>query len=100
MHEFVNDLIDGNYSGACALLTKDARAAIGGSQCAQKLTLAMSLSGSHAKKVMRRQAAKIDHWPVSVHGATATVRNTNGSKTQFVKSGGRWLIGTGGLTTQ
>jgi hypothetical protein len=99
MHEFVNDLIDGNYSGACGLLTKQAKAGIGGSQCAQKLTLAMSLSGSHVKDVMRRQARKIDHWPVSVHGSTATVRNTNGSKTHFVKSGDRWLIGTGGLTT-
>ena len=100
MHEFVNDLIDGNYAGACGLLTKQAKAGIGGSQCTQKLTLALSLSGSHVKDVMRRQARKIDHWPVSVHGSTATVRNTNGSTTHFVKSGGRWLIGTGGLTTQ
>jgi glucose-6-phosphate isomerase len=100
MHQFVNDLIDGNYSGACGLLTNAAKAGIGGSQCAQKLALAMSLSGSHVKDTMRRQARKIDHWPVSVHGSTATVHNANGSTTHFVKSGGRWLIGSGGLTTQ
>ena len=98
MHEFVSDLIDGNYASACALLTESARARIGGSQCAQKLAFGMSLAGNQAKDTMRRQARKIDHWPVSVHGSTATVRNTNGSTTHFVKSGSRWLIGTGGLT--
>lgn len=100
MHAFVNDLIDGNYSGACDLLTHAAKAGVGGSQCAQKLALAMSLSGSHVKDTMRRQARKIDHWPVSVRGSTATVHNANGSTTHFVKSGGRWLIGSGGLSTQ
>ena len=100
MHAFVNDLIDGNYSGACGLMTSTVKAGIGGSQCAQKLALAMSLSGSHVKDTMRRQARKIDHWPVSVHGNTATVHNVNGSATHFVKSGGRWLIGSGGLSTQ
>ena len=100
MHEFVNDLLDGNYAGACGLLTTGARAAIGGPACAQKLAFAMSLSGTQLKDTMRRQAGKIDHWPVSVHGSTATVHNTNGSTTQFVKQGGRWLIGRGGLTRQ
>ena len=98
MHEFVNDLLNANYSGACGLLTPAARARIGGSQCTQKLAFAMSVSGTQIKDTMRRQAGKIDHWPVSVHGNTAIVHNANGSITHFEHSGGRWLIGSGGLT--
>jgi hypothetical protein len=95
LREFANDLLGGNYSGACDLFTTSARGQVGGSGCANLLAQAMKTSKS--KSDVQKALPKIDTWPVAVHGNTATTPNVNGgSQTTFVKQGGRWLIGAGG----
>lgn len=96
LHQFVNNVLDGNYAGACGLMTTSARAQLGGSQCSQRLGQAMQLASSSQKAAARKQAAKIDSFPVSVHGDTATISNPGGgSPTTLVKQNGHWLISGG-----
>ncbi len=95
LREFATDLLSGNYSGACDLFTASARGQVGGSGCAN--LLAQAMKDSKSKSDVKQALPKIDSWPVSVHGNTATTPNVNGgSPTTFVKQGGRWLIGAGG----
>ena len=95
LHEFAQDLLNGNYAGACDLFTASARAKVGGSNCANLLGEAMKSSPSSRSQV-QQALAKTDSWPVSVHGDTATTPNVNGgASTTWVKQGGRWLIGSG-----
>jgi hypothetical protein len=95
LREFANDLLSGNYNGACGLFTASARSQVGGSGCANLLAQAMKESKN--KSEIEQALPKIGSWPVSVHGNTATTPNVNGgSPTTFVKQGGRWLIGSGG----
>ena len=94
LREFANDLLSGNYSGACSVFTASARSQVGGSGCPDLLAKAMKVGKS--RSAVQQAVPKIDSWPVSVHGNTATTPNVNGgSHTPFVKQGGRWLIGTG-----
>jgi hypothetical protein len=95
LREFANDLLSGNYGAACDLFTVSARGQVGGPGCPQLLAQAMKASKS--KSDVEQALPKIDSWPVSVHGNTATTPNVSGgSSTTFVKQGGRWLIGAGG----
>jgi hypothetical protein len=92
IREFGNDLLSGDYGAACALFTPSARTSVGGANCSKLLSAAMSRVGSGQKAQLQSQVAKVDNWPVSVHGNTATAPNANGGSTSFVKQGGRWLI--------
>jgi hypothetical protein len=95
LREFANDLLNGNYGAACDLFTPSARSQVGGSGCAN--LLAQAMKASKGRSEVQQALPKIDTWPVSVHGNTATTPNVNGgSPTTFVKQGGRWLIGAGG----
>jgi hypothetical protein len=49
-------------------------------------------TGQDLKAQLRTNMTKLDQWPVSVNGDTATVRDQSGKRTPFVKQGGRWLI--------
>jgi hypothetical protein len=95
LREFANDLLSGNYNGACDLFTASARSQVGGSGCANLLAQAMKASKNRSD--VQQALLKIGSWPVSVHGNTATTPNVNGgSPTTFVLQGGQWLIGSGG----
>jgi hypothetical protein len=95
LREFANDLLSGNYNGACQLFTASARGQVGGSGCPN--LLAQAMKSSKSKSDVQQALPKIGNWPVTVHGNTATTPNVNGgSPTTFVNQGGRWLIGTGG----
>jgi hypothetical protein len=97
LHQFAQDLIDGNFSGACHLFTASGRAQIGGSKCASILAYGMTLA--HARSLVRRYLQKVEHWPVSVHGNTARVPNiAGGSPTSLVRQGNRWLINAGPIS--
>lgn len=96
MHQFVDDLLNGNYSGACDLMTSSARAQVGGSQCAARLGEAMQFASASQKATARKQESQINTYPVSVHGDTATVSSSSGgAPTTFVKQNGKWLLGGG-----
>ena len=93
LHDLANDLLAGNASAACSLYTSAAVKQIfqSKSNC-EKLLGATTLSPSEKSK-LRKEAAKIDTLPVSIHGNTATVSNPTGtgsSTLAFVN--GRWLL--------
>lgn len=94
LHQFVNDLSSGNYSGACDLLTANVKAQLGGSQCASRLASVMQLN-PNAKKQLQASASKIDSTPVTAHGDQATTRGSGGGGTTYVRQGNRWLISGG-----
>ncbi len=93
LHELANDLLGGNASAACSLYTSTAvnRIFQSKSNC-EKLLGATTLSPSEKSK-LRREAAKIDTLPVSIHGNTATVSNPTGTGTSTLAYvNGRWLL--------
>lgn len=94
IHEFANDLLSGNFSGACSLFTTSALTHTFGSKsrCEQLLGEATKHT---SKQKLQQEIGKIDNTPVTIHGDTATVPNTSGSgSTTLVYENGHWLIGS------
>jgi hypothetical protein len=93
LHDLANDLLSGNTSAACSLYSSSAIKEIfrGKSNC-EKLLGATTLSSAE-KSRLRKEAAKIDSLPVSIHGNTATVSNPTGTgSTTMTYENGRWLL--------
>jgi hypothetical protein len=95
VEDFAAANVDKDWSGACALMTEQARkglaaagAALGGTGCAGVLKAAISqLPADRVKKEFEDLKIK----DIKVDGDEATV-TVNGEKTKMVKEGETWLL--------
>ena len=93
LHDLANDLLNGNAAAACSLYSSSAIKTVfqNKANCARLLS-ATKLSPSEKSK-LRKEAAKIDSLPVTIHGNTATVSNPTGTgTTTMTYENGRWLL--------
>ena len=100
LHELANDLLNGNASAACSLYSSSAIKAVFQSKanCAHLLG-ARKLAPAEKSK-LRKEAARIDSLPVTIHGNTATVSNPTGTgSTTMTYENGRWLLDVPGSSS-